>query len=83
VRAYHDREEPRAQPAASRHAIAFTEPAWRSAATALWVDCSILDSPKQLGMNRSGTCTRGLRTCNGERVTLTNSASSPRVCLCP
>src|SRR6185436_4908625 len=31
--------------------------------------------------DRSGTCTRGLRTCNAERVTLTNSDSSPRVCL--
>jgi hypothetical protein len=39
--------------------------------------------PEATRDDRSGTCTRGLRICNGERVTLTNSASSPRVCLCP
>src|SRR6266511_5561054 len=30
-----------------------------------------------------GTCTRGLRICNGEHSMLSNSAPSPRVCLGP
>ena len=54
-----------------------------SAATPLWVDCSILDTPRQLGMIEAGHAPAGYEPATREHVMLTNSASSPRVCLCP
>jgi hypothetical protein len=68
--------------AASRRGSEATEAIDRCNA-GMGVPFRFLGDPGKAEIMRGGTCTRGLRICNAERVTLTNSASSPRVCLCP